>query len=163
MDKKNFFAQMFTPGTVPCALFGMALGLLFAVLCLTVGVGKALLIGGFQVLSLIPGTSRSGATILGGLVAGLSQQSAAEFSFFLAIPTMLGASALKLAKFFSEGNALCTEEIWMLLAGTLTAFLVSLLTIRTLLRFVRRHSFMPFGVYRIALGALVLLSLFFWL
>ena len=125
------------------------------------GARQALLIGGFQVLSLIPGTSRSGATILGGLVAGLSQQSAAEFSFFLAIPTMLGASALKLAKFFSEGNALCTEEIWMLLAGTLTAFLVSLLTIRTLLRFVRRHSFMPFGVYRIALGALVLLSLFF--
>ena len=125
------------------------------------GKKQALLIGGFQVLSLVPGTSRSGATMLGGLCAGLSRKGAAEFSFFLAIPTMLGASALKLCKFFFEGNTLTQGELWMLLSGTLTAFLVSILSIRTLLNFVKRHSFAPFGAYRIALGTLVLFSLFF--
>lgn len=125
------------------------------------GKKQALLIGCFQVLALIPGTSRSGATMLGGLLAGLSRERAAEFSFFLAIPTMLGASALKLCKFYLEGNTFTVTELFMLMSGSVAAFLVSLLAIRTLLQFVKRHSFAPFGVYRILLGALVLLSLFF--
>jgi undecaprenyl-diphosphatase len=118
-------------------------------------------IGSFQVLALIPGTSRSGATVLGGLAAGLSKRTAAEFSFILAIPTMLGASALRLVKFFLEGNVLTVTEFFMLISGSVAAFLVSLLSIRALLSFVRRHSFAGFGVYRILLGALVLFSLFF--
>ena len=116
----------------------------------------ALLVGGFQVLSVIPGTSRSGATILGGMLFGLSRSAAAEFSFYLAIPTMAGASLLKGVKFFAEGNRVSGEE-WLLLAvGCLTAFLVSLLEIRYLMDYVRRHSFAAFGVYRIVLGLLVL-------
>ena len=116
----------------------------------------ALCIGAFQVLSLIPGTSRSGATVLGGLLLGLARPAAAEFSFFLGIPTMVGASALKGAKFFLHGNLLSHEEILMLSAGTLAAFLTSTLTIRALLGFVRRHSFAAFGIYRIILGTVVL-------
>ncbi len=116
----------------------------------------ALLVGGFQVLSMIPGTSRSGSTILGGMLFGLSRTAAAEFSFYLAIPTMAGASLLKMAKFFLDGNTLGGEEITILLVGLLTAFLVSLLVIRYLMDYVRRHSFSAFGVYRIVLGGLVL-------
>lgn len=116
----------------------------------------ALLVGGFQVLSVIPGTSRSGATILGGMLFGLSRSAAAEFSFYLAIPTMAGASLLKGVKFFAEGNRIGGEE-WLLLAvGCLTAFAVSLLVIRYLMDYVRRHSFAAFGIYRIVLGVLVL-------
>ena len=120
----------------------------------------ALGIGCFQVLSLIPGTSRSGATILGGMLLGLSRALAAEFSFFLGIPTMAGAGALKAVKFFLSGEVLSGEEILILVAATLTAFAVSLAVIRFLLDFVRRHSFAPFGVYRILLGAVVLLVYF---
>lgn len=120
---------------------------------------EALGIGLFQLLSLIPGTSRSGATVLGGLLLGLSRTAAAEFSFFLGIPTMLGASALKGFKFFWEGNTLLSSEWLMLGIGALTAFLVSLLTIKTLLGFVRRHTFTVFGIYRILLGIAVLLVL----
>lgn len=116
----------------------------------------ALLVGGFQVLSIIPGTSRSGSTILGGMLFGLSRTAAAEFSFYLAIPTMAGASLLKMAKFFLDGNTLGSEEIIILLVGLVTAFLVSLLVIRYLMDYVRRHSFSAFGVYRIVLGVLVL-------
>jgi len=116
----------------------------------------ALLVGGFQVLSIVPGTSRSGSTILGGMLFGLSRTAAAEFSFYLAIPTMAGASLLKMAKFFLDGNSLCGEEITILLVGLVTAFLVSLLVIRYLMDYVRRHSFSAFGVYRIVLGLLVL-------
>ena len=116
----------------------------------------ALLVGGFQVLSIIPGTSRSGSTILGGMLFGLSRTAAAEFSFYLAIPTMAGASLLKMAKFFLDGNTLGGEEITILLVGLVTAFLVSLLVIRYLMDYVRRHSFSAFGVYRIVLGLLVL-------
>ena len=116
----------------------------------------ALLVGGFQVLSIIPGTSRSGSTILGGMLFGLSRTAAAEFSFYLAIPTMAGASLLKMAKFFLDGNRLGGEEITILLVGLVTAFLVSLLVIRYLMDYVRRHSFSAFGVYRIILGLLVL-------
>ncbi|MBR4971893.1 MAG: undecaprenyl-diphosphate phosphatase, partial [Oscillospiraceae bacterium] len=116
----------------------------------------ALLIGCFQVLSLIPGTSRSGATILGAIMLGVSRSAGAEFSFFLAIPTMMGASALKLLKYVLEGMVPSGSEIGVLITGCVVSFLVSLLVIRALTDFVRRHSFAPFGVYRIVLGGAVL-------
>ena len=116
----------------------------------------AFLVGLFQCLSLIPGTSRSGATILGGIFLGLSRAAAAEFSFFLAIPTMLGASALKLVKFLLEGNLPAQNEMMILLIGCAVSFLVSLLVIQALMDFVRKHSFAPFGIYRIILGVVVL-------
>ena len=115
--------------------------------------GTAVKIGLFQVLSLIPGTSRSGSTILGGMLCGVSRPAGAEFSFFLAIPVMLGASFLKLLKF---GFAFSMWEIIILAAGTLVAFITSLVAIRFLVSFVRRHSFAVFGYYRIVLGVLVL-------
>lgn len=121
----------------------------------------ALLIGCFQVLSLIPGTSRSGATILGGITLGLSRPAAAEFSFFLGVPTMLGAGLLKGIKFWRAGLFLTPYEGILIAAGTLTAFLVSLAAIRFLLDFVRRHSFAAFGVYRILLGVAVLARILF--
>ena len=114
----------------------------------------ALGIGAFQCLSLIPGTSRSGSTILGSTVIGVSREAAAEFSFFLAIPVMLGASALKLLKF---GFSFSAAELGILAAGVITAFLVSVVAIRFLMSFVRSHTFAPFGWYRIVLGAIVLL------
>jgi undecaprenyl-diphosphatase len=116
----------------------------------------ALLIGAFQVLSLIPGTSRSGSTILGGILLGVSRSAAAEFSFFLAIPTMLGASALKLLKFLLSGVTAGGLEIGILAVGCVVSFVVSLLVIKGLMEYVRRHSFSAFGVYRIVLGVLVL-------
>ena len=116
----------------------------------------ALIIGGYQVLSLIPGTSRSGSTILGGMLHGVSRTAAAEFSFFMAIPVMLGASALKVLKFILAGFSASGMEIALLLVGMAVSFIVSLLTIRFLMDFVKRHDFKPFGIYRIALGALVL-------
>ena len=116
----------------------------------------ALFIGCFQVLSLIPGTSRSGATILGALLLGVGRSAGAEFSFFLAIPTMLGASGLKLVKFLLEGNLPTQNELVILLIGCVSSFLVSILVIRALMDFVRKHSFAPFGIYRIILGAAVL-------
>ncbi len=117
----------------------------------------AVIIGLFQSLAMIPGTSRSGATIIGALVLGVSRTAAAEFSFFLAVPTMLGASALKLIKF---GFDYSTNEIIVLLVGMLTAFVVSLASIKLLMNFVRNHSFKSFGWYRIILGAIVLLITF---
>ena len=117
----------------------------------------ALFIGCFQCLSLIPGTSRSGATILGAILLGVGRSAGAEFSFFLAIPTMLGASALKLLKFVLSGVPVTGLEISVLLVGAVVSFLVSLLVIRGLMDYVRKHSFGVFGVYRIALGLLVLL------
>jgi undecaprenyl-diphosphatase len=121
----------------------------------------ALLIGAFQCLSLIPGTSRSGATILGAILLGVSRPAAAEFSFFLAIPTMLGASALKIVKYAYEcmkGEALLpnSTEIAVLIVGCIVSLIVSLLVIRALMKFVRQRSFSSFGVYRIILGAVVL-------
>ena len=116
----------------------------------------AILIGAFQCLSLIPGTSRSGSTILGAILLGVSRSAGAEFSFFLAIPTMLGASALKLLKYLMEGMIPSGTEIGVLITGCVVSFLVSLLVIRVLMDFVRKHSFAPFGVYRIILGAAVL-------
>ena len=116
----------------------------------------ALLIGAFQCLALIPGTSRSGATILGGIFLGVSRAAAAEFSFFLAIPTMLGASALKQQKFLLEGHTATFTELAVLITGCIVSFLVSLLVIKGLMEYVRRHSFKVFGVYRIVLGAVVI-------
>ena len=117
---------------------------------------QAMTVGAWQVLSLVPGTSRSGATILGGMMCGMSRPCASQFTFFLAIPVMAGASALKLFKFFLEGNALTGSEVIVLLVGCVVAFLVSMLAIRFLMDYVKRHTFTVFGWYRIALGVLVL-------
>ncbi len=117
---------------------------------------QALFIGAFQVLALIPGTSRSGATILGALLLGISRPAGAEFTFFLAIPVMFGASALKLLKFFLNGSGFIGAEIWYLLIGALVAFVVSLLIIKFLMNFVKKHDFKIFGWYRIVLGAVVI-------
>ena len=117
---------------------------------------QALLIGAWQVLALVPGTSRSGATILGGMLCGLSRPIASQFTFFLAVPVMAGASALKLVKFFAGGNALLFSEVLVLLIGCGVAFAVSLLAIRFLMEYVKRHTFTAFGWYRIALGVIVL-------
>ena len=116
----------------------------------------ALLIGAFQCLSLIPGTSRSGSTILGALLIGVSRGAGAEFSFFMAIPTMLGASAIKGLKFILSGVTATSTEISVLVVGCVVSFLVSLLVIRGLMEYVRKHSFSVFGVYRIVLGIAVL-------
>lgn len=117
---------------------------------------NALAVGGWQVLSLIPGTSRSGSTILGGMMCGLSRPCAAQFTFFLAIPVMAGASLLKLVKFFAKGNAFAFNEVVILLVGCLVAFVVSIAAIRFLMDYVKRHSFTVFGWYRIVLGVIVL-------
>jgi len=117
----------------------------------------AMLIGCFQCLSLIPGTSRSGATILGGILLGVSRGAASEFSFFLAIPTMLGASALKLLDYILEGIKPAGMELAILAVGCVVSFAVSLAVIKGLMEYVRKHSFRPFGIYRIALGILVIL------
>ena len=117
----------------------------------------AFLIGAFQCLALIPGTSRSGSTILGAILIGVSRGAAAEFSFFLAIPTMLGASALKALKFILSGTPITFVEVMVLIVGSVVSFVVSLLVIRGLMRYVRKHSFSIFGVYRIILGAVVLI------
>ena len=116
----------------------------------------ALLIGCFQCLSLIPGTSRSGSTILGAIILGVSRAAGAEFSFFLAIPTMLGASVLKLVKFLLSGVSATGAEWAILAVGCVVSFVVSLLVIKGLMEYVRKHSFAVFGVYRIILGVLVL-------
>ena len=122
----------------------------------TIDYRTAILMGAFQCLSLIPGTSRSGATILGGIFLGVSRAAAAEFSFFMAIPTMLGASALKLLKFLLEGVQATSTEIMVLITGCVVSFLVSLAVIKGLMEYVRKHSFSVFGIYRIVLGAVVL-------
>ena len=116
----------------------------------------ALLIGAFQCLSLIPGTSRSGSTILGAILLGVSRSAGAEFSFFLAIPTMLGASALKVLKFMLEGVSATGMEIMVLLVGTVVSFIVSMLVIKALMEYVRKRSFAAFGYYRIVLGFVVI-------
>ena len=113
----------------------------------------ALIIGAFQVLSVIPGTSRSGSTIIGGILAGTSRTVAAEFTFFLAIPVMFGASLLKLIKF---GLAFTGTEIMILIVGCLVSFIVSILAIKFLVGYIKKHDFKAFGWYRIILGVLVL-------
>lgn len=116
----------------------------------------ALMIGLFQCLSLIPGTSRSGSTILGAILIGVGRSAGAEFSFFMAIPTMMGASAIKGLKFLLSGVSATGLEVGVLVVGCVVSFLVSLLVIKGLMEYVRRHSFSAFGVYRIVLGIVVL-------
>ncbi len=118
--------------------------------------GRAFAIGMFQMLALIPGTSRSGSTILGAMLLGTSRGAAAEFSFFMAIPTMLGASLLKVVKMFADGVTVTASEWGILAVGCLSAFVVSLCAIKFLTDFVKKHSFSSFGIYRIILGAVVL-------
>ena len=114
----------------------------------------ALLIGIFQVLALIPGTSRSGATILGGLIIGLNRSVAANYTFYLAIPVMFGASFLKILKF---GLIFTSKEIIILLVGMITAFIVSIITVKFLLKYIKEKDFKVFGYYRIILGIIVIL------
>ena len=116
----------------------------------------ALIIGAFQVLSLIPGTSRSGATILGALLIGVSRYVAAEFTFFLAIPVMFGASGLKILKFVMEGGGFTGMEAAMLIVGCVVAFFVSVVAIKFLMGYIKKNDFKVFGYYRIVLGVLVL-------
>lgn len=116
----------------------------------------ALIIGLFQVLSLVPGTSRSGATILGALLIGTSRYVAAEFTFFLAIPAMAGASLLKVIKFIVKGNGFTGIEAAVLLVGCITAFAVSIVAIKFLIGYIKKNDFKVFGWYRIALGVIVL-------
>lgn len=134
----------------------------------SLGYRDALVIGAYQLLALVPGTSRSGSTILGGMLSGVSRTAASEFSFFMALPVMLGASFLKLLKFIisyfdtSDTTVYIPEGeefayITYLLVGMIVAFVVSLFVIRFLMSFVKKNSFASFGIYRIALGALVLL------
>lgn len=120
----------------------------------------ALIIGIFQILALIPGTSRSGATILGAILIGTSREIAAEFTFFLAIPVMMGASAYKLLKFLVKGMAMTTTEWGVLAFGTITAFIVSMIAIKFLMKYIKKNDFTAFGWYRIVLGIIVLLFFF---
>lgn len=123
---------------------------------------KALAIGAFQTLSLIPGTSRSGSTILGAMIMGTSREIAAEYSFFLAIPVMFGASLLKVAKFILKAEAVITSnEITVLIVGIIVSFVVSLIAIKFLVGFVRKHDFKVFGWYRIVLGIILIIFAFF--
>lgn len=126
-----------------------------------ISIKNALAIGAFQALSIIPGTSRSGSTILGSMLVGISRTAAAEFSFFMAIPVMLGASGIKALGFLSyvgESAVTVPAMAWVvLLVGCAVSFAVSMAAIRFLMDFVKKHSFSPFGIYRIALGILVLI------
>ena len=118
---------------------------------------KAIQVGVFQLLSLVPGTSRSGSTIIGGLLIGLERSVAAEFTFYLAIPVMIGASLLKLIKYILRmGFVFNANELLILAVGCAVAFVVSILVIRFLMSYIKKHNFVPFGYYRIALGILVL-------
>ncbi|MEI5988766.1 undecaprenyl-diphosphate phosphatase [Enterococcus crotali] len=116
----------------------------------------AAIVGFFQVLSLIPGTSRSGATILGAIIIGASRFVATEFSFFLGIPVMFGASFLKIVKFVMKGNSFGFDEIIILLTGSIVAFFVSIIVIKFLLNYLKRNDFTAFGWYRIVLGVLLI-------
>ena len=116
----------------------------------------ALIIGVFQVLALIPGTSRSGATIVGAMLIGTNRTVAAEFTFYLAIPVMLGASLLKVLKFVMDGGVMGATEIVYLLVGMVVAFVVSVVVIKFLMAFIKKHDFKVFGIYRIILGIAVL-------
>ena len=166
---ENVFTPARAPTVVACAL--IVYGVVFVFMgrfekrrrsyvteAEAVGVKRALGIGLFQTLSLIPGTSRSGSTILGATALGVSRRAAAEFSFFLALPVMFGATIFKCAKFVSRGIILTYEQYLALAVSSAFAFFVSLVTVKFLISFVKNHSFAPFGVYRIALGAAILLS-----
>ncbi len=113
-------------------------------------------IGLFQVLSIVPGTSRSGSTIIGGLILGCSRAVAAEFTFYLAIPVMVGASGLRLVKFFLKGGVLTGPEGTILAVGCIVAFVVSVIVIRFFMSYIKKHDFKPFGWYRIVLGIVII-------
>ena len=117
---------------------------------------QALIVGAWQVLAMIPGTSRSGSTIVGGLLCGMSRPGASQFTFFLAIPVMAGASGLKVVKYVVGGSSFTMPEVLALIVGCLVAFLVSMAAIRFLMNYVKKHTFTAFGWYRIALGIVVL-------
>ena len=123
----------------------------------TLSYRTAFFIGLIQCLALVPGTSRSGSTILGAMLLGLSRTAAAEFSFFLSVPAMVGGSGIKVLQFFADGNTFSGSEIAILIVGTVTAFIVSVLAIKFLLSFIRKHDFKAFGYYRIVLGIVVIL------
>ena len=120
---------------------------------------QAFIIGLFQLLAIIPGTSRSGATILGALILGISRPAGAEFTFFLAIPVMAGASAIKILQFLLDYGMFSGAEIGYLLIGAVVAFAVSMVAIKFLMGFVKKHDFTVFGWYRIVLGAIVILAI----
>jgi undecaprenyl-diphosphatase len=122
---------------------------------------KSFKIGLFQCIAMVPGVSRSAATIIGGLTQGLTKKAAAEFSFFLAVPTMLAATGYKLLKFYLNGNTLGQSEIATLLVGNIIAFLVAMAAIRYFIGFLTRHGFRIFGYYRIAVGIILLLLYYF--
>ena len=116
----------------------------------------ALKIGAFQVLAIIPGTSRSGATIIGGMLSGCSRTAATEFTFFLAIPIMFGWGLVKALKFVLAGLAMTTTEIVVLVVGIVTAFVMSVIAIKFLMGYIKKNDFTAFGWYRIVVGVLVL-------
>ncbi len=122
-----------------------------------IGYKTALYMGLFQTLALVPGTSRSGATIIGAMLIGCSRVAAAEFSFYMSIPAMFGGSGVKVLKYFAKGNTFSAEEFAVLAVGTVVAFVVSLVCIKFLMNYIKKHDFKVFGWYRIALGALLLL------
>lgn len=120
---------------------------------------QALKIGFFQCLAMIPGTSRSGATIVGGMAQKLTRKAAAEFSFFLAVPTMLGATCKKLLDFYLDGHQLSSEEVQTLVVGNVVGFIVAIIAIKTFIDFVTKHGFRLFGWYRIIVGGIILILL----
>jgi len=118
---------------------------------------QALKIGLFQTIAMIPGVSRSAATIIGGLTQGLNKKTAAEFSFFLAVPTMFAATAYKLLKFYLDAGTVSSHEVMLLAVGNVVAFIVALLAIKSFISFLTRHGFRVFGIYRIVVGCIILL------
>mgnify|MGYP003291752636 CR=1 FL=1 len=167
----DFFEQFETPVVVAATL--IIYGIIFIVLeyynqgkafairsTARLPYSTAFFIGCFQCLALIPGTSRSGATILGAMLLGVSRTAAAEFSFFLSCPVMFGSSAIKVLKFLKSGASMSGQEWMILFVGCLVSFLVSMLCIKLLMDFVKKHSFSAFGVYRIIVGILVLVYFF---
>ncbi len=126
----------------------------------SLSVAQAIKIGFFQCIAMIPGVSRSASTIIGGLFQGLTKKEAAEFSFFLAVPTMFAASAYKLLSFYKEGNSLAENQIVLLIIGNVVAFVVGMLAIKSFINYLTKHGFKIFGYYRILLGALILLFYF---
>ena len=122
---------------------------------------NAFKIGLFQTIAMVPGVSRSAATIIGGLTQGMNKRAAAEFSFFLAVPTMFAATSYKLLKFYLEGNTFGTNEIVLLSIGNVVAFIVAMFAIKSFITFLTRHGFKWFGYYRITIGVLILILYFF--
>ncbi|GAP02884.1 undecaprenyl-diphosphatase [Fructobacillus pseudoficulneus] len=125
----------------------------------SIGYNTALYIGLFQALSIVPGTSRSGATILGAIILGASRYVATEFSFFLAIPTMFGVTILKVGSYLLKGHTFTGEQWAVLATGTFVSFIIAVVAIKWLLKFVQTHDFKPFGWYRIVVGIIVLIAM----